>query len=66
VAIIIDGEVKAAPMVRGAIPTGRAHVSLGRGAQLSEARTLAAAIKGGVLPSDVVLESEGPYAPRSW
>jgi preprotein translocase subunit SecD len=65
-AIIVDGEVKSAPTVMEPISGGRARITLGAGAQLSEARTTAAALKGGVLPEGFVLKSEAPYAPRTW
>jgi preprotein translocase subunit SecD len=65
-AIIVDGEVKSAPTVMEPITGGRARITLGAGAQLSEARTTAAALKGGVLPEGFVLKSEAPYAPRAW
>lgn len=63
-AIIVDGNVLSAPVVRERIPGGRANITLGRGATLEDAQVLAAALEGGAFPEAAVLVSEEAYAPR--
>jgi preprotein translocase subunit SecD len=65
-AIIVDERVMSAPIVMSAIPGGHARITLGAKAQLIESRTLAAALKSGMLPRPLVLQSEDQYAPREW
>jgi preprotein translocase subunit SecD len=65
-AIVVDDEVKTAPVIMTAISNGRARLTLGARAQLIDARALAAALKSGPLPQALVLESEAPYAPRGF
>lgn len=65
-AIVLDGEVRSAPIVQEAITQGSASITLGRGEgpkQTEEAQRLAAGLMGGALPASLVLSSETAYAP---
>lgn len=61
-AIIVNGEVMSAPVIRAPIPGGRAQIQLGRresvAEALAEAHDLAITLRAGSLPNPLVLESE--------
>lgn len=59
-AIIVDGEVVSAPVIKERIPGGRAQITLGAGGQpekFAEARALAARLSSGILGADLSVSS---------
>jgi hypothetical protein len=61
-AIVLDGRVMSAPVVREAIPGGRVMIMLGSRARAEDAERLAARLRTGPLPSAVTLVSQAQAA----
>ena len=60
-AILLDGKVKSAPVIKEKIPSGQAVIT-GR-FSLQEARDLAIVLKAGALPAPLVIEEERTVGP---
>ncbi len=60
-AILLDGKVKSAPVIKERIPSGQAVIT-GR-FSLQEARDLAIVLKAGALPAPLVIEEERTVGP---
>ncbi len=57
-AIVLDGVVQSAPVIRGPIPNGRGVIQLGDKTseeQVEDAKTLALVLKAGALPAPVII-----------
>ncbi|MEO0294057.1 MAG: protein translocase subunit SecD [candidate division WOR-3 bacterium] len=62
IAIILDGIVQSAPVVRERIPTGRSQITMGS-APMEEAKTLAIILKAGALPAPLKIIEERSIGP---
>ncbi|MFH1995704.1 MAG: protein translocase subunit SecD [Candidatus Omnitrophota bacterium] len=60
-AIVLDGKVQSAPVIREPIPSGRAQIS-GR-FSVDEANDLAIVLRAGALPAPVIVEEERTVGP---
>jgi SecD/SecF fusion protein len=57
IAIILDGTVQSAPVVRERIPNGKSQITMGN-ATMEEAKTLAIILKAGALPAPLKIVEE--------
>lgn len=57
-AIILNDEVVSAPLISMPIPGGRAHITLGPDASLTDAYDLSIMLRAGALPDPLILEHE--------
>ncbi len=62
IAIVLDGVVQSAPVVRERIPSGRSVITLGT-APMEEAKTLAIVLKAGALPAPLKIIEERSIGP---
>jgi protein-export membrane protein SecD len=66
-AIVLDGIVDSAPVIKSRIPNGRATIELGSGADnkslLEEAKDLAITLRAGALPADIEFLEERTVGP---
>ncbi|MEJ2355430.1 MAG: protein translocase subunit SecD, partial [candidate division WOR-3 bacterium] len=62
IAIVLDGIVKSAPVVRERIPNGRSQITMGD-ATMEEAKTLAIILKAGALPAPLKVVEERSIGP---
>ncbi len=60
-AIVLDGRVQSAPVIREAIPSGRAQIS--GNFSVEEANTLSVVLRVGALPAPVAVEEERTVGP---
>lgn len=60
-AIVLDGEVRSAPMIREAIPSGQAQIT--GNFSIDEANDLAVVLRAGALPAPVTVEEERTVGP---
>src|SRR3989338_7674239 len=60
-AIVLDGNVKSAPVIREAIPSGQAQIT--GNFSVDEANDLAVVLRAGALPAPVVVEEERTVGP---
>jgi len=60
-AIVLDGKVQSAPVIREAIPSGQAQIS--GNFSVEEANDLAVVLRAGALPAPVVVEEERTVGP---
>jgi len=62
IAIILDGIVQSAPVVRERIPNGKSQITMGN-ATMEEAKTLAIVLKAGALPAPLKIVEERSIGP---
>jgi SecD/SecF fusion protein len=62
IAIVLDGIVQSAPVVRERIPNGKSQITMGSATQ-EEARTLAIILKAGALPAPLKIVEERSIGP---
>ncbi|MEJ2306483.1 MAG: protein translocase subunit SecD, partial [candidate division WOR-3 bacterium] len=62
IAIVLDGIVQSAPVVRERIPNGRSQITMGD-ATMEEAKTLAIILKAGALPAPLKVVEERSIGP---
>lgn len=62
IAIVLDGVIQSAPVVRERIATGASQITMG-GARMEEARDLAIVLKAGALPAPVKIAEERSVGP---
>mgnify|MGYP000014573960 FL=1 len=62
IAIVLDGVVYSAPVVRERIPSGRSQITLGN-ATMEDAKTLAVVLKAGALPAPLKIVEERSVGP---
>ena len=62
IAIVLDGVVQSAPIVRERIPNGRSQITMGD-ATMEEAKTLAIILKAGALPAPLKVVEERSIGP---
>jgi len=60
-AIVLDGKVQSAPVIREAIPSGQAQIS--GNFSVNEANDLAVVLRAGALPAPVIVEEERTVGP---
>ncbi|MFH0840045.1 MAG: protein translocase subunit SecD [Candidatus Omnitrophota bacterium] len=60
-AIVLDGEIRSAPMIRETIPSGQAQITGSFSAD--EANDLAVVLRAGALPAPVIVEEERTVGP---
>jgi len=62
IAIVLDGVVQSAPVVRERIPSGRSEIEMGN-STMEEAKTLAIVLKAGALPAPLNIIEERSIGP---
>jgi SecD/SecF fusion protein len=62
IAIVLDGVVQSAPVVRERIPNGKSQITMGD-ATMEEAKTLAIVLKAGALPAPLKIVEERSIGP---